>query len=94
MHTNNPSYFNHSLKGKVFGDGKPCLVLETVCWMDPWGIIEGVKIPTRDNTKLSLCIYHAYQSSFRMRNEIKMEMADTSDAEHKWNAVWSTKWPV
>ena len=43
MWTEDRRHFNRNCPGRVFK--KPCLVLKEVCWMSPWGIIEGVVIP-------------------------------------------------
>lgn len=46
MWTNNITYFNRGcIVAQTFGKDKPCLCLHSVCWMDPWAIIEKVRIP-------------------------------------------------
>jgi hypothetical protein len=77
MWTDNEIYFNRNCPGKVFG--KPCLVLKGVCWMDPWGIIEGVTIPKK-STDLTLCIYHHYGEYFYMNDcQIKIEFSEYNE---------------
>ena len=50
MWTNERTYFNRDCNvAQTFGKDKPCLCLNYVCWMDPWAIIEKVKIPNYES---------------------------------------------
>jgi hypothetical protein len=50
-------YFDRECKGITFGEEKPCLCLKSVCWMNPWALIENVTIPVK-KSKLNLFFYH------------------------------------
>ena len=65
MWTNSPEYFNRGCKGTIFG--KPCLVLKSVCWMNPWARLECVPVP-RPDSKIDIYIYHMYDKGFCMNN--------------------------
>ena len=64
MHTENPEYFSHEGKGYTWG--KPVLRLKTVCWMNPYAIVENIPIPDRKNNVLNLFFYHKYDQRFSM----------------------------
>lgn len=72
MHTNNASYFGKTnLEESTFG--LPLLYLRSVCWMDPWAILE--KIPASAE-KIDVFIYHIYHNGFRMNNKCEIKLAD------------------
>ena len=70
------------------------LVLKTVCWMNPWTVVE--HIPA-DWTKLSIAIYHNYTQSFHMNNNLNVKIVPMSRIEDEkipWTQVWTTPWPL
>lgn len=59
--------FNRHKYGKCFG--KPMLTLNVVCWMNPWAMVEKLKIPSGDvENTLHIFFYHEYSEDFRMNN--------------------------
>ena len=45
--------------------GLPLLHLKSVCWMNPWAVVE--RIPS-NAAKIDVFIYHIYGSGFGMNN--------------------------
>jgi len=70
-HTDNPQYYERRLENySVLG--KESLHLITVCWMNPWACVEGIK-----NAKtISVFIYHAYGEEFDMRTTCDISLVD------------------
>ncbi len=77
MWTNSPEYFNRGCKGTIFG--KPCLVLKSVCWMNPWAKLECVPIP-RPDSQIDIYIYHMYGKGFRMNNQLVIFAGEQADS--------------
>ena len=71
MWTNNLSYFERTLFGgqSTFGKDKNVLHLKTVCWMNPYAVIEHVP---EDWSEFNVAIYHAYGLSFSMNNTLNI----------------------
>ena len=71
MWTNTPTYFGRVERpDSVFQ--KPVLYLKTVCWMNPWCVLEGIPA---EASKISVFIYHAYGQRFRMQNTLNLKLA-------------------
>ena len=83
MWTNDASYFKR-IEREDSTFGLPLLHLDSVCWMNPWAVVE--KIPA-NATKIDVFIYHIYHNGFRMNNtcEIKIAAEDeiTEPREHE-----------
>ena len=89
MWTNDTRYFNRDCEGTVFG--KPCLVLDSVCWMNPWARLECVPVP-RPDSEIDIYIYHMYCDNFRMNNNLIISAGDQSSKELE--TVKTIKWPL
>ncbi len=87
--THDPRYFNRSCAGTIFG--KPCLVLNTVCYMNPWARIECVPVPSPDS-KIDIYIYHMYGSGFHMKNSVVITAGDQT--ESTLTPICTIPWPL
>jgi hypothetical protein len=77
MWTNNLAFFDRNCNAsQIFGPGKPCLNLKSVCWMDPWAIIENVTIPNAGPLVLSVFFYHSYGVRFIMNVTFRIRIAE------------------
>jgi len=74
MHTENTSYFSRSTVGLTWG--KPVLKLKSVCWMNPYAIVENIPIPNREENVVNLFFYHKYGPHFRMNNQLVVHFAE------------------
>jgi len=55
---------------------KPLLELKSVCWMNPWGIVENIPAHA---TEIDVYILHVYKSGFRMSNKLEIKMCSVDD---------------
>ena len=93
MWSNDAHYFSKArIEGSVFD--KELLFCESVCWMNPWTVIE--HIPA-DWSQIDVVIYHVYKNNFRMNNKCNIKvvpMSRINEESPPWTAVWSTAWPL
>jgi hypothetical protein len=65
-------YYKRNYIGSTFK--KVVLTLNTVCWMNPWALIENVPATQK---YMKLFFYHVYGHNFRMSNYLNVGMATT-----------------
>jgi hypothetical protein len=53
-------YYHHNCPGVTFGEGKSCLTLIEVCFLDSQAIIENVRV-SKNAATLNLFLYHMYE---------------------------------
>ena len=95
MHTNNPSYFaRRSIEKSTFG--KPLLHLRSVCWLNPYAIVENIP---KSWQKINIAINHVYLHGFDMQSSFvriwHCPMADIKDkTKAPLTVLHNQEWPL
>ena len=71
--------------GVTFGQGKPCLVLLRVCWLDSWAVIEKVKVP-RNATTFKFFVYQMYQTGCYLSLNLSLKIAEQDGTEWEFDS--------
>lgn len=90
MWTNSAQYFSRVMReDSIFG--KECLRLKSVCWMNPYAVIEHIPASWDE---IEICIYHVYEEGFRMNNKLEIKILPMSKIEDTFEPIWDCKWPL
>ena len=81
--TEDPRYYNRECTEGGNFNGKPCLVLNRVCWMNPWCCVEGIDVPEADKVLLDFHMLHNMLGNFNVKAAIRVRFChfDPDDRE-------------
>jgi hypothetical protein len=86
MHTNNMYYWVREGKGSTWR--QPVLRLKTVCWMNPYSVIENIPLPNKQHNVLSLFFYHKYGDEFDFHStDLIIYFAKHTKSKPEWGAA-------